>query len=86
MALADFLTLHAVRISPGLSAFFPPMPAVSTQRAITFRYSGHYNDVFSHPAHYASYTVPVRQDRPPAGGSLPSDLQLPATPFPPAGG
>jgi len=50
-------------ISPGKSAFFPPIPAVSTQRTITFRCSGRRNDVLAHPAHYASYTVPVRQDR-----------------------
>src|SRR6056297_2739343 len=62
MTSADF-PHHRRGISPGKSAFFPPMPAVSTQRAITFRYSGHHNDVLAHPAHYASYTVPVRQDQ-----------------------
>jgi hypothetical protein len=39
------------------------MPAVSTQRAFTFRRFGHHNDVLAHPAHFASYTVPVRQYR-----------------------
>ena len=62
MTSADF-PHHRRGISPGKNAFFPPMPAVSTQRAITFRCSGHHNDVLAHPAHYASYTVPVRQDQ-----------------------
>lgn len=62
MTSADF-PYHRRGISPGKSAFFPPMPAVSTQRAITCRCSGHHNDVLAHPAHYASYTVPVRQDQ-----------------------
>ncbi len=81
MTSADF-PHHRRGISPGKSAFFPPMPAVSTQRAFTFRRSGHHNDVLAHPAHYASYTVPVRQYSRTCGTvSLPSGLRLPATPL-----